>query len=287
MHPFEYAVPETLEEALAILGQHGEEARALAGGQSLIPTLNYRLARPRCIVDLSRCLHGDIRVHDGTVVLGALTRYCDLEESEPIAVACPLLAEAAGLIGNVRVRSLGTVGGSLAHADPAAELPLAAVALDGALALRSARGTRRVPAAGFFTGPLTTVLEPAELVTGVEVPATRGKGTAMEELARRTGDFAVVVAAALVSLDRRGRVDEARLAYAGIGSRPLRAPAAEEGLIGREPTDERLALVAWAARQSIDPHADAFASAAYRSLLVEVLGRRALGRATRRALEAA
>ncbi len=287
MHPFEYAAPETLGEALAILGDHGAEAKALAGGQSLVPILNYGLAKPRIIVDLNQCLRADIRAQDGRLALGALTRYCDLEESDEIARACPILAEAVGLIGNVRVRAMGTVGGSLAHADPAAELPLTAVLLDGSLVLTSAHGTRRVPAADFPTGYLTTVLEPDELVTEVDVPATRGKGTAVEELARRAGDFAMVCAAALVSVDRRGRVEEARLAYAGVGPRPVRVLRAEDALMGQEPTAERVALVARTARSSVEPHGDAFVSAAYRSLLVEVLGRRALARAVSRALEAA
>jgi CO/xanthine dehydrogenase FAD-binding subunit len=287
VHPFEYAAPQSLDEALAILAEHGAEARVLAGGQSVIPLLNYRLARPRIIVDISRCLSPAIRVQGEGIALGALTRYCDLEESGEIARACPVLAEAASLIGNVRVRSLGTVGGSLAHADPAAELPLAVVALDGSLVLRSARGTRRVRAADFATGYLATALEPDELITEVEIPTTRGRGTAVEELARRAGDFAMVAALGLVSVDRRGRVEEARLAYAGVGARPLRAAAAEEALVGREPTADRVALAARIARAGIAPQGDALVSAAYRSLLIEVLGRRALARAATRAMEAA
>ena len=248
MHPFEYADPETLDEALALLALHGAEAKALAGGQSLIPALNYRLARPRIIVDVNRLPLGQIRIQGNRVTLGMLTRYCDLEESTELARVCPILGEAAGLIGNVRVRALGTVGGSLAHADPAAELPLVMMALDASLTLRSARATRRVPAADFMTGYLTTVLQPDELVTEIEVPVTRGKGTAVEELARRAGDFAMVAVAAVVSVDRRGRVDEARLAYGGVGPRPLRARPAEDALIGQEPTAERLALAARTAR---------------------------------------
>lgn len=287
MHPFEYTDPENLDEALALLALHGAEAKALAGGQSLIPILNYRLAKPLIIVDLNRLSLGEIRIHGDLVTLGALTRHCDLEESPELARLCPILGGAARLIGNVRVRTLGTVGGSLAHADPAAELPLVMIALDALLTLRSARGTRRVAATDFFRGYLTTVLEPDELVTEIEVPVTRGKGTAVEELARRAGDFAMVAVAAVVSVDRRGRIDEARLAYGGVGPRPLRAGPAEDALIGHEPTAERLALAARTARASIQPHADAFVSAAYRSLLVEVLGRRALTRAAHRALEAA
>jgi len=287
VHSFEYVAPETLDEALALLAEHGSEAKALAGGQSLIPVLNYRLARPRIIVDLNGLRLGGVRVEGEQIALGALTRHCVLEESAELAGACPILGDAARLIGNVRVRTLGTVGGSLAHADPAGELPLVMVALGASLTLRRARGVRRVTAADFFTGYLTTVLEPDELVTEVEVPATRGKGTAVEELARRVGDFAMVAVAAVVSVDRRGRVDEARLAYGGVGPRPLRARSSEDALIGQEPTAERVALAARTARASLRPQSDAFVSAAYRSLLVEVLGRRALTRAVSRALEAA
>jgi aerobic carbon-monoxide dehydrogenase medium subunit len=287
VYPFEYADPETLDEALDLLAQHGAEAKALAGGQSLVPILNYRLAKPRIVVDLNRLDLASIRLLGDRIALGALTRHCDIVESPDIAGACPVLGEAARLIGNVRVRALGTAGGSLAHADPAAELPLVMIALDASLTLRSVAGTRRVAARDFCTGYLTTVLESSELITEIEVPATRGKGTAIEEMARRVGDFAMVAVAAVVSVDRRGRVDEARLAYAGIAPRPLRAQQAEEALVGHEPTTERLALVARTARASVQPHSDAFVSAAYRSLLVEVLGRRALTRAVGRALEAA
>lgn len=287
MHPFAYAAPETLDDALALLAQHGGEAKVLAGGQSLIPLLNYRLAKPRIVVDLNRLSLGGIRAVGDRVALGALVRHCDLDESPELARVCPMLGEAARLIGNVRVRALGTVGGSLAHADPAAELPLVMMALDASLTLRSARGTRRVLGHDFFMGYLTTALEPDELVTEVEFPATRGRGTAVEELARRAGDFAMVAVAAVVSVDRRGRVDEVRLAYGGVGPRPVRAVAAEDALAGQEPTAECLAQAAKLARASIEPHGDVFVSAAYRSLLVEILGRRALTRAVHRALEAA
>jgi len=286
VHPFDYTAPETLDEALDLLVSAGAEARVLAGGQSLIPLLNYRLARPRVLIDLNKLPLDTIRVDGDRVVLGALTRHADLDESEDLARVCPILGEAARMIGNVRVRALGTVGGSVAHADPAAELPLVMMALGASLTAASSRGRRRIPASDFFVGYLATALEADELITEVDVPATRGKGTALEEQARRSGDFALVAAAALVSIDRRGRVDEARMAYAGVDARPLRARAAEDALVGHEPTADRLALAARAARGAIEPRSDAFASSAYRSLLVEVLGRRALTRAANRGLEA-
>ena len=287
MHAFEYAAPERLDDALPMLAEHGAEAKILAGGQSLIPVLAYRLARPRLLVDINDLDLHRIETTADQVRLGALVRYHHLEESPEVLGACPVLAEAAHLIGNVRVRSLGTVGGSLAHGDPAAELPLVMVALDARLTVHSLAGTRQIPAADFFTGYLTTALGASDLLTEIAVPSTRGKGTAVEEMTRRAGDFAVVAALAVVSLDRRGRVDEARLAYAGVGPRPLRARRAEETLLGEEPTPARVAQAARRARETIVAQADPFVSAAYRSLLVEVLGRRALLRATARALAVA
>jgi aerobic carbon-monoxide dehydrogenase medium subunit len=279
MHPFEHAAPDTLEEALALLQAHGAEAKVLAGGQSLVPLLNYRLARPRLVVDITGLPLAHVRAEDGWLRVGGLARHHELEELAEIARACPLLPEVARLIGNVRVRSLGTVGGSLAHADPAAELPLAMVALDARLTLASASGRRVVAARDFFTGYLSTVLGPDELLTEIAVPVTRGMGWAVEEFARRAGDFAVVAVAAGVSLDRRGRVDDARVAFAGVADRPIRATAAEDALRGQEPSADRLARAAEIARDSLDPQSDAFVSGAYRRLLAGVLTRRALGRA--------
>ena len=285
MHPFEYAAPETLDDALALLHEHGAEAKVLAGGQSLVPLLNYRLARPRLVVDINGLPLAGLRVENGWLRLGALTRHQELEESPEIARSCPLLSEAARLIGNVRVRSLGTVGGSLAHADPTAELPLAIVALDARLTLASPSGRRTVAARDFFTGYLSTALAPDELLTELAVPVTRGMGWAVEEFARRAGDFAVVAVAALVSLDRRGRVNDARLTFAGVADRPVRAAAAEDVLRGQEPSGDRLARAAEIARDALTPQSDAFVSGAYRRLLAGVLARRALGRAVTRALE--
>lgn len=284
MHPFDYVAPAGIDEALALLAHHGADAKVLAGGQSLVPLLNYRLAKPRLVIDINTLDLDIVKLESNTVRLGALVRHHVLEESSEIARACPLLGAAARLIGNVRVRSLGTLGGSVAHADPAAELPLVMVALDARLTARGARGTRRISAPQFFTGYLSTSLEPSELLTEIEVPRLEGKGTAVEEMARRAGDFAVIAVAVVVGVDRRGKVDEARLAYAGVGPRPLRAHQAEDILVGHEPTSERIARAAAAARATIPTQSDAFVSSAYRSLLVEVLGRRALGRASGRAL---
>ncbi|MBI2879900.1 MAG: xanthine dehydrogenase family protein subunit M [Candidatus Rokubacteria bacterium] len=287
MVEFEYVAVGTVEEAVGLLAEHREEAKLLAGGQSLVPLLNYRLARPRLVVDINRLPLDGIRVTDGRLRLGALTRHATLEESPEIARLCPVLAEAAGLIGNVRVRTLGTLGGSLAHAVPAAALPMVMVALVASLTLAGPRGRRTMAAGEFFTGYLTTALAHDELLAEVELPVTRGMGHAVEEFARRAGDFAIVAVTALVGLDRRGRVEEARLAFAGVGPTPVRVTAAEDLLRGQEPTADRLAEAARAAQEALDPESDAFVSAAYRRHLAGVLARRALGRAVARAVEAA
>jgi len=285
MHGFEYAAPGTLDDALGMLREHGDEARVLAGGQSLIPILHYRLARPRVVIDINRLPLGDVTADDGRLRIGALVRYHELEESDTIAHGCPVLAEAARLIGNVRVRTLGTVGGSLAHADPAAELPTVMTALDARLAVASASGRRTVAAREFFTGPLTTALAPGEIVTGVETATMPAYGWAVEELSRRAGDFAIVAAVALVRLDRRGRVDDARLAFGGVADRPVHTRAAEDALRGHEPTPDALARAAQMARDALDPPSDAFVTGAYRRHVAGVLCRRALARAVARALE--
>ena len=297
MHAFDYLAPATLDEALDVLAEHRDEAKVLAGGQSLVPLLNYRLARPRVVVDINALPLDRITVTHASggyggsregppisVTIGALTRHATLEESTELARACPLLREAAALIGNVRVRTLGTLGGSLAHADPAAELPMAMVALDARCEVAGRRGRRTLAARDFFAGYLTTVLAPDELLVDVEVPAMRGAGWAVEELSRRAGDFAIVAVAALIRLDARGRTDDVRIAFGGVGPTPLRVAASEDLLLGAEPTPERLGEAAEAARDALDPQSDAFVSAAYRRLLSGVLARRALTRAVARAM---
>ena len=211
-------------------------------------------------------------------------RYHELEESHVVARACPVVADAARLIGNVRVRTLGTVGGSLAHADPAAELPTVMTALDARFTVAAASGRHTIAAREFFTGPLTTALRSDELVTDVEVPAMSAYGWAIEELSRRAGDFAIVAVVALVSVNRAGRVDDARLALGGVADRPVHARAAEDTLRGREPTIDVVARAAHVARDALDPPSDAFASGAYRRHVADVLCRRALTRAVARAV---
>src|SRR5437762_3646237 len=283
MYGFEYVAPETLDDALGLVREHGDDAKILAGGQSLIPILHYRLARPRMVIDINSLPLGDVTADDGRLRIGALVRYHELEESDTIARRCPVLAEAARLIGNVRVRTLGTVGGSLAHADPAAELPAVMTALDARLAMAGPSGRRTLGARDFFTGLLTTALAPDEILTDVEIGALPAHGWAVEEISRRAGDFAIVAVVALVSLDGRGRVDDARLAFGGVADRPVQARAAEDALRSREPSTDALARAAQIARDALDPPSDAFVSGAYRRHVAGVLCRRALTRAVERA----
>jgi CO/xanthine dehydrogenase FAD-binding subunit len=285
VRPFDYVAPRTVGEAVDVLARHRETAKVLAGGQSLVPLLNYRLARPAVVVDVNDLPLAAVRVDGDRVRLGALTRHATLAESPDVRRSCPILAEAAALVGNVRVRTLGTLGGSLAHADPAAELPLAVVALDGRITVEGRSGRRTIQASDFFTGYLTTALDPCELITEIDVPVTRDMGVAVEEFSRRPGDFAVVAVAVRVSIDRGGRADDVRLAFAGVAPAPVRARGAEERLRGHEPTTDRIAQVADAARDALDPASDAFASGAYRTLLAGVLARRALTRAVARAMD--
>jgi len=279
--PFEYHAPRTLEEAIALLRQGGEGAKPLAGGQSLVPLLTLRLARPEVLVDLNGLDELRVVRRDGDeVVIGALVRHRSLERGDGALGACPLLQEAAALIGNVRVRALGTIGGSLAHADPAAELPAVAQALDATLVLRGPDGERRVPAHDFFLGALTTALGPAEVITGVRLPVLGpGVGYAVEEFTRRAGDFAVVAAIAVVEVGRTGEIARARVALAGAGATPRRLPGVEAALSGQRPEVETLRRAALGAAREIDPDGDMHASAAYRRHLARVLTARALERA--------
>jgi aerobic carbon-monoxide dehydrogenase medium subunit len=282
MIPFGYHVPTTVTEALACLAER-EETKVLAGGQSLVPAIGYRLARPTALVDINRLPLAGVERANGHLRLGALVRHHVLEESPEVREWCPLLPEAAALIGNVRVRTLGTLGGSLAHADPAGELPLAMIALDARLTAIGPAGERAIAAREFFQQPFTTVLRADELLVGVEVPLASGAAGAIVEFARRSGDFPLVAVAAVVSLDSRGAVRGVRVAMGGLAGPPARSTPAEDALLGHEPTRERLEAAARIARNNAHPQTDPFASAAYRAHLVEVLTRRALETAVRRA----
>jgi aerobic carbon-monoxide dehydrogenase medium subunit len=282
----DYEAPKTVSEAVELLAEHQDEASVLAGGQSLIPLLALRLARPEVLIDINGVdeLSG-VSVADGWVAIGAMTREYVAEESETVAETVPLLAAALPLIGHEAIRSRGTVGGSLAHADPAAELPAVARALDAEFVVRGQSGERVVPAAEWFEGFLTTSRRPDELLVEVRFPAAgRGAGISFQEVARRHGDFAIVGLAASLTLSE-GAISDARLAFAGISDVPVRAVDAEDLLVGQEPSAELFDEAARCATDDIDPPADLNGSSDYRRKVAAALVRRGLRAASDNAYE--
>ncbi|EKP95612.1 FAD binding domain-containing protein [Thermaerobacter subterraneus] len=283
---FAYHDPRSLDEAVELLGRYGGEAKVLAGGQSLIPLLNFRLARPAALIDINRIPGLDsLTLAGGRLEAGALVRHRQVERSELVRRHCPLLAEAMGWVGHPAIRQRGTLCGSLAHADPAAEIPAVWVALDGVVRARGPQGEREVPAAEFFLTYFTTTLEPTELVVGAGLPLLPpGAGWAFVEVARRHGDFALAAVAAVVELDAQGRIARARLGLAGVGPVPCRARGAEAYLAGREPGEATWKEAAALVEDEVEPDSDLHASSAYRRQLAGVLARRALDQAARRAV---
>jgi aerobic carbon-monoxide dehydrogenase medium subunit len=283
--PFEYHPVATVEEAVGLLAEHGDEAKVLAGGQSLVPLLALRLARPAHLVDINDVAGLGTLANGNGLTLGSLVRQRVAERSDTVRAANPLLADAIGLIGHTAIRNRGTLGGSLAHADPAAELPAVLLALDGEVAATSARGTRTVGAADLFHGFLTTSLAPDELLTDVRFAAwPPGTGWSFQEFSRRSGDFAIAGVAATLHLDRGGAIDSVRIALAGIGPTPVRASKAEAALAGQSPSEEAWAAASQEAVAGIDPPSDIHGTAAYRSHLAAALTRRALREAHARAM---
>jgi len=280
---FEYHAPSTLDEALALLARYNGDAKLLAGGQSLVPLLNFRLARPAALIDLNRITSlAYIREHDGHVRLGAMTRQRAIEFSPVVARRLPLLREATRWVGHLPIRSRGTIGGSIAHADPSAEYPAVLTALEGEVVARGPKGERTLSSGALFETYLTTTLAPDEILTEVRLPVmAEGAGWAFEELARRHGDFAIVGVAAAVW--RSGGRVTARLATAGAGGTPQRLRAAEE-IVERDGLGAA-AIEAAGRRASelVEPDADIHASADYRRHLAGVLTERALKRAAERA----
>ncbi len=284
--PFAYHRPATLDEALALLAEHGGEAKPLAGGQSLIPAMNFRLARPAALVDLNRVPElGFVRQADGELRLGAMTRQRELERSDLVRRAAPLVHEAMPFIAHPQIRTRGTVGGSLAHADPAAELPAVMLALDARFRARSRGADRWIPAGEFYTGLFATALAPDELLVEIAVPALSARtGWAFAEVARRHGDYALVGVAAVVALDANRRCTRggARIALLSVGDGPVLAARAAAALEGETPTPEAIRAAAVAASEEIDPPSDIHATAAYRRRLARVLVERTLPRAIER-----
>ncbi|WP_428265636.1 FAD binding domain-containing protein [Haliangium sp.] len=288
--PFLYFRPDSVEEAVALLGEHGDEAKVLAGGQSLVPAMNFRLAQPAALVDINRVTElafiepsaaGGLRV-------GATTRQRAVELSPLVAERAPLVAETMPWIAHVQIRNRGTFGGSVAHADPAAELPALMLALKARMRVRGPAGERWIEAADFFTGLLSTALEPDELLVEIELPPPPARsGHAFVELSRRRGDYAMVGVAAVVELSDKGLIAGARMTLLGVGEGPVEAAQAVSTLIGQAP-GAKLFEAAAAAAAGADlgpdgPHGDVHASADYRRHLTRVLTTRALARACERA----
>jgi CO/xanthine dehydrogenase FAD-binding subunit len=282
--PFEYDDPQTVEEALDLLARYGDECKVLAGGQSLVPLMNFRLARPGRLIDINRVdsLAG-IRRDGDSLVIGTMTRHSDVEHSREIAGGWPLLSEAIGWVGHSQIRNRGTVGGSAAHADPAAELPAAFAALDASFQVRSKNGARSVGWEDFFVAEFTTVLAPDELLVSVEVPKIeKGTGTAFVEFARRHGDFALGGAAVTLKI-ADGRCEKATIALLSAGPAPVRARAAEQSLAGGKVDDGAIRTAADEAVKGLHPTSDLHGSSEYRVQLLRTMTERALRKASERA----
>jgi CO/xanthine dehydrogenase FAD-binding subunit len=278
---FEYVRPASLADALGVLRERGDEAKVLAGGQSLVPMMNFRLARPAVLVDLNALSElAYIRAEGTGLALGAMTRQRTIEKSDVVRAHAPLLAEATPWIGHVPIRTRGTIGGSLVHADPAAEYPVVMVALEAVLTLARRGGTRQVGASDFFQSYLSTAIEPDEILTEIRVPTPPPRArAAFVEISRRHGDFALVAAAAAVDVDPGGRVTWIRLALGGVGPTPIRAREAEAMLVGQRPTAALVAAAAATVVARTDPPDDIHASAEYRREMSAVFTRRALAAA--------
>ncbi len=283
--PFVYQAPDSVEEALGLLAQHGDEAKVLAGGQSLVPLLAMRLARPAHLIDINGIASlGGIEDRGDHLAFGATVRERDAERSRVVGEKLPVMAEALPLIGHVAIRNRGTIGGSIAHADATAELPAVAVATGAEVLARSLRGDHVIPAQDFFRGHFATALADDECLVELRVPVgPAGAGWSFAEVARRHGDFALVGVAAMVALDGGGSIRESRISMVGVADRPVRAPKAEASLQGAQPSHEAFAGAAEVATADLEPSSDMHGSGSFRRKLAAVTVRRALATAAGRA----
>jgi carbon-monoxide dehydrogenase medium subunit len=282
--PFEYHLPSTLSEALGLLTQYGGEAKILAGGHSLLPIMNLRLAQPKALIDIGTIpgLSG-IREDNGTIVIGAMTTHYALESSALLKQKVPILPETAALIGDVQVRNRGTIGGSLAHADPAGDLPATAVALNLQLKAIGPQGERTLNARDFFLDILTTALGPDEILTEIRLPAFMAHtGSGYEKFPNPASRYAIVGAAAVVTVDGNGVCQRASVGLNGITGKPVAAVGVEQALIGKPLNEQSIREAAARAADGLDPLGDIFASAVYRAHLASVYTRRALVKASQR-----
>jgi CO/xanthine dehydrogenase FAD-binding subunit len=277
--PFEYARAASIEEACALLAQHGDEAKVVAGGQSLVPMMAFRLLRPSWLIDVNAIAALKyIGIETDTVRMGACTRQCDIQRDDVLAAAAPLIRQALAHVGHVQTRNRGTAGGSLVHADPSAELPLTAQVLEARIVMRSQSGARTLPAAAFFEGAMTTAVRPDECVSEIQWPVWRERktGSAFTEISRRHGDFAIVAAAAQVAVDDDGRCTRAAFGVGGAAPTPTAFPEVSKRLVGTRLEKETLRDVTHEAIAALEPGSDIHASADYRRHLAGVLAVRVL-----------
>jgi carbon-monoxide dehydrogenase medium subunit len=275
---FDYVAPHTLDEAVDALATHGDDAKILAGGQSLLPLLKLRLAQPKLLIDLAQipALSG-IGQQDDAIVIGALTTHYQIESSELLKKICPLLPQTARAIGDVQVRNRGTIGGSLSHADPAADWPAAILALRGEMRLRGPKGERTLGAEEFFLGPMTTALEPTEILTAIRVPLpSRRSGHAYQKMAQPASGFALVGVAVSLKIDAKGICQEIGIGVTGLSDKAFRAHAAEERLCGNKLIAKLIEESAATVVDGIDPLEDLHADAEFRAHLARVYAARAI-----------
>jgi aerobic carbon-monoxide dehydrogenase medium subunit len=286
--PFKYVRASSLDHALSVKAEYGDEARFLAGGQSLIPSMNFRLARPAVLIDINGLTELASIDLGRETRLGALTRYARLERDGGFLRACPLFADALPHIAHPQIRSRGTIGGNLSHADPASELPAVALAMQARMRLKSKGGEREISASDFFVGILTTDIGVDEMLAEVVFPPLpRATGTCFMEIARRRGDFALAGVAVIVSLDEAGCCTDIRVTLCGVGDTPVDASATAASLIGQRCTEQAIEAVAADVREAIEPPGNIHASADYQRHVAAVLTRRAIAAARQRAAHAA
>jgi CO/xanthine dehydrogenase FAD-binding subunit len=283
--PFKYIAAASLEQALALKAEHGDEAKFLAGGQSLLPTMNFRLARPAILIDINPidALAG-IRSSNGATRVGALTRYRALQRDAAFTRMFPLIGEALPHIAHPQIRNRGTIGGNLSHADPASELPAITIALGARFHVQSAKQERWLEAPDFFLSALTTDLAPEEMLVEIELPAPKPRtGSCFMEIARRRGDFAIVGAAAMMTLGEGGECIDVRLTFCGVGETPIDASPDTAALVGHQPTEAAFIDVAKSVQSAIDPAGSVHATADYQRHVAGVLTERTLQTAFERA----
>ncbi|MDP6087982.1 MAG: xanthine dehydrogenase family protein subunit M [Nitrospinota bacterium] len=281
---FDYLAPTSLDMVVEALVSLGEDARIIAGGHSLIPMMKLRLARPSVLIDLSKIPElGGMREESDRIAIGALTTHYQVESSELLGEKCPLLSQTASVIGDTQVRNRGTIGGSLAHADPAADLPAAFLALGGELQVTGSEGERKIKAEDFFLDIMTTALKPTEIITAITFPTSPdGMGTSYQKMAQKASGFAIAGVAACISLTKEGVCSEAGVGVTGLGSKPFRARRVEEILRGKRLSPSLIEKASSQVTEGVDPLDDHHASAEFRTHLARLYTARAIGEAVER-----